>query len=72
MKKRIAQFRFLNIPKESFNLGYNEIMELKIKILSMDKQHCRLSFQNWTKSDIVVYEQVRRNKNGLRECLRHK
>ena len=27
----------------------------------MDKRHSRLSSQNWTKDDIVVYERVRRN-----------
>jgi hypothetical protein len=40
---------------------YNPQFVEKIKTISMDKRHCRLSFQNWTKSDIVVYEQVLRH-----------
>ena len=44
MKKRIAQFRFLNMPKEFFNLGYNEIMELKIKILKDKENNLIVSF----------------------------
>jgi len=32
------------MPKESFNLGYNEIMELKIKILKDKENNLIVSF----------------------------